>query len=181
MRRPAAIALLLLAATLAALVVAGCGSDSEPETEVIEGEPLELDGLLYNVQITRFLNPADAEDEAYLAGQPPAPSGQAYLGVFMRIENETEDTAEVSADMTVIDTRDSEYEPAPSESVYALELPAQVEPEGELPAPGTPAASGPIKGAMVLFLVDESAADNRPLKLEVPSSSGDDGEVELDI
>ena len=43
------------------------------------------------VQITRFLNPDDAEDAEYLVGQPPPPPGKVYLGVFMVVTNETDD------------------------------------------------------------------------------------------
>ncbi|MGZ5315842.1 MAG: hypothetical protein ACXW0S_08395, partial [Solirubrobacterales bacterium] len=52
-----------LAAVLA-LGVAACGSDEETKdidgeeaTIVVEGEPLELGDLMFNVAITRFLNP----------------------------------------------------------------------------------------------------------------------------
>jgi hypothetical protein len=67
-----------------------------------------------------------------------------------------------------------------TESPYALQPGAELGPDDELPAPDTPAASGPIKGSMVLFLVPDSVAENRPLELEIPSSAGD-GKVELDI
>ncbi len=50
--------------------LSACGE--EEESEVVEGEPIEVAGLEYNVQITRFLNPDDTEDAEYLVGQPPA-------------------------------------------------------------------------------------------------------------
>ena len=65
MRRIPSIALSLLAAILVAGALGACGSEEE-ETQVAEGEPLELGGLSYNVQLTRFLNPDDAEDAEYL-------------------------------------------------------------------------------------------------------------------
>ena len=34
---------------------------------------------------------------------------------------------------------------------------------------------------MVLFLIDRAAIQDRPLILHIPSSTGDVGEVELDI
>ena len=70
--------------------------------------------------------------------------------------------------------------PSRSDSPYALEPGTELGPGDELPEPGTAAASGPIQGAMVLFLIDESATENRPLELKIPSPSGD-GRVELDI
>jgi hypothetical protein len=173
--------LALAAALLAgAVAVAGCGEDEE-ELDVIEGEPVELGELRFNVQITRFLNPNDPEDEAYLVGQPEASPDEEYLGVFMTIENEGDSSAQLSDEMTVVDTRGNTYEPLESESVYALELGSTLEGGGELPAPDTPAATGPISGAMVLFRVKGSVTENRPIELEIPSSSGEEARVELDI
>lgn len=174
----ALLALALVAAAPAG-VLAGCGEEEE-ETHV-EGEPVEVDGLSYNVQLTRFLNPGDPEDSSYLAGEPPAPPGKQYLGVFMVIENETSGPARVAREMTVADTRGNPYRPVGSTSDYALQLGAEVPPGGELPRPGTTAAAGPIQGAMVLFLVDQDVTENRPVTLEIPSEHGEPGHVELDI
>ena len=171
---------LVVALFAGALAVAGCGEDEE-ELDVIEGEPVELGELRYNVQITRFLNPSDPEDEAYLVGQRDASPDDDYLGVFMTIENESDSSVQLPDEMTVVDTRDNTYEPRESESVYALELGATLEGGGELPAPDTPAATGPISGAMVLFLVNRNVTENRPIELEIPSSTGEEARVELDI
>jgi hypothetical protein len=173
--------LALVAALLSgALAVAGCGEDEE-ELDVMEGEPVELGELRYNVQITRFLNPSDPEDRAYLVGQPDAGRADEYLGVFMTIENEGDSSVQLPDEMTVVDTRDNTYEPRESESVYALELGSTLEGGGELPASDTPAATGPISGAMVLFRVKGSVTENRPIEFEIPSSSGEQARVELDI
>jgi hypothetical protein len=34
---------------------------------------------------------------------------------------------------------------------------------------------------MVLFLVERAVAENRPIELEIPSQTGAEGRVELDI
>jgi hypothetical protein len=61
--------IIALAISLLALVaLAGCGS-SDTETDVNEGEPLELGDLHYDVQITRYLNPFSPEDSQYLEGR----------------------------------------------------------------------------------------------------------------
>jgi hypothetical protein len=178
MRRRLPTAVLLLALALAASALSACGS--EEETSVIEGEPLELDGLSYNVQLTRFLNPADIEDEAYLVGQKPPPPGEQYLGVFMRIKNERDDPAVPSAQFAVRDTRGNTYQPLDTESEFALDVANPILPDEEAPEVDSPAASGPIKGGMIVFLIEESSVENRPLQLEVHYGA-DDGEVELDI
>ncbi|HEX6116189.1 MAG TPA: hypothetical protein VFY99_03755 [Solirubrobacterales bacterium] len=201
------LAIILALALCAALVATGCGEE-EVETHVVEGEPLELGELSYNVQITRFLNPDDPEDEGYLAGQERPEPGQAYLGVFLTIENDGDEEADVPYAFKVRDTQGAEgssqgvgiYEPIPSASVYALQLPGQdesasggIEPgqiddlqpvaipaDGELPIPDSTAAESVIGGAMLLFLVDQNVAENRPLELEVPGD-GESGFIELDI
>lgn len=187
-RRPVSIPLALLAALIFATAISACGEDdpsgiggtSVVPAEAVEGEPLELGELGYNVGITRFLNPADAEDSEYLVGLPDPEAGTGYLGVFLTIENEGE-AALASADRyTVVDTTDQEYEVVESESPYALGVGAEVPAEGELPLPDTTAQTGPNHGSMLIFLVDDTVSDNRPLVLEVDSAEGS-GEVILDI
>jgi hypothetical protein len=172
--------ILVLCALLAALsALAACGE--EDHSEVVEGQPLELGELRYNVVITRFLNADDVEDEEYLQGQPPEPPGKSYLGVFIQVKNENEDESLPSAESYVVtDTTGAEYEPLESESVYALEIGEPVPADGELPIPDSSAAEGVIEGAMLLYLVDDQVAENRPLNLEIDSVLGT-GEVELDI
>jgi hypothetical protein len=181
MGRAIRLGLVIALLAVAGALVGACGDD-EVDLEVSEGEPVELGELLYNVQITRFLNPGDPEDEAYLVGQAEADADQEYLGVFMTVENEGDSTLEVPEDMSIHDTRDNEYEPLETESEFALPLGTELPGGDELPAPDTPAASGPIAGGMVLFVVDRTVTENRPIELQVPSSSSDEvAEIELDI
>lgn len=189
MRRPASILGCALATTALAGALGACG-DEEPSgvagtslvaAEAVEGEPLELASLGYNVGITRFLNPEDTEDEEYLVGLPAAETGTAYLGVFLRIENHTDIERPSAHQYMVFDTLGDEYEALEEiESPYALEIGAVVPAEGELPAPNTTAQTGPINGALLVFLVDDTVNENRPLKLEVASYAGS-GEIILDI
>ena len=166
-----------LAATLAVaalgLGVAGCGE--EHESEVVEGEPIELGNLHLNVQLTRFLNPADREDAEYLEGLPEPPPGKAYLGVFIEAENEGDEDVNLptAEQMTVIDTTEQEYDPVESDSVFAFDFGETIPPGEEIPLPDTAAASGPIQGQVALFLVDQGVSENRPLELELSA----DGET----
>lgn len=178
-RRVAAIALLALAALVLATTLAACGAD-EDSAEAAEGEPIEIDGLSYNVQITRFLNADDTEDAEYLVGQPPGRPGTSYLGVFMVIENDSGDARPSAAGYTVIDTLENEYHSVASESPYALEVGAEVPADGQLPIPNSTAATGPNQGALLIFPVLDDVSDNRPLTLEIQTSAGT-GEVILDI
>jgi hypothetical protein len=169
-------------ALAAALLASGCGSsDPESDLTVSEGEPVKLGDLIYNVQITRFLNPSDPEDKAYLSGQPPPANNQFYLGVFMQIENDADSAQQVATGFRVVDTEGTEFKPIPSHSLFALKPGAKVAADGELPEPETTAANGPIQGSMILFRVDEEAIQARPLTLRIPSPGGPVAEVELDI
>jgi hypothetical protein len=170
----------LVALLVLAVPMAGCGDD-EPELDVIEGEPIEVDDVSYNVVISRFLNPDDTEDAAYVEGQPdPLPDTQ-YFGVFLQIENEGEEDTVLPEEMTITDTVDNRYNPLESESPYALPLGAPLLAGEEFPEANSIAADGPTQGNLVLFLIEEASTENRPLELDIPLPSGKVGVVELDI
>jgi hypothetical protein len=177
-RRVATVSLLALAAIALAAALAACGA--EETSEAAEGEPIEIAGLSYNVQLTRFLNPDDNEDAEYLVGQPPAPPGTSYLGVFMVITNDTEDGRPSATNYTVVDTLHNEFDIVKSESPYALEVGADVPPEAQIPIANTTAATGPNEGSLLIFPVSDDVSDNRPLRLEIQTYAGT-GEVILDI
>lgn len=173
--------LMLIALALLALgAVAGCGNEEE-ELNTEEGAPLELGELRYNVQITRFLNPDSVEDRAYLKGQPVPPRGEDYLAVFIRIENEGEEAAQIPSQFPIQDNRGQEFEALDIENPFALELGAEIPAGGQLPTIDSPAASGNIKGSMLLYLVEEAATENRPLELEIDGPDGETGTIALDI
>jgi hypothetical protein len=179
----AKVALILgLVALLVAVPLAGCGEkEGEEALEAVEGEPLHLGELIYNVAITRFLNPEEISDQEYLVGQPPEPAGKSYLAVFLLITNDSDDEShEIAGEYAVTDASGRLYEPLESESPYSLELGATVEADGAIPESDTTAAAGPIQGAMLLFLVDDNVSEERPLELEIDSADGT-GVVELDI
>lgn len=161
------------------LVAAGCAANKP--TEVEEGEPLDLGGLVYNVALTRFLNPDNVEDKEYLVGQPPPPSGSDYMAVFLTILNEDKGTALPSAHTyQVYDTTGAVYRPLESRSPFALDVGASVPVGEELPIEDSTAATGPTESAMLLFLIPASAPDSRPFKMEVQSVLGD-GQIQLDL
>ena len=173
----------LLAVLALAVPVAGCGEDEEGDEtpEAVEGEPLELGDLIYNVSITRFLNPNIVEDEAYLAGAPEEPLGKSYLGVFLQIKNETDEEISSATHYQIVDGSHRVYEPFDLETEYTLEVGAEVPPDGVIPAPDTVAAAGPTQGALILFLVDDDVSEERPLELEIDDAAAGEGIIELDI
>lgn len=174
---------ILLAALLIAggAVLAACGADEEEEHAVVEGEILELGDLEYRVQITRFLALDDAEDRNFRRGLPEPPIGKEYLATFLRIENNSDEAQTIPEDLHVVDTRGNEFDPIDTDNEFALPLGSDVPPGGTVPAANTPAASGPIGGAFVLFLIDETTPENRPLELEIPGPGEEHGTIELDL
>jgi hypothetical protein len=181
---PAAMRRVPIFATLLALVavlgLASCGGEEPGGTEGSEGEPIVLDDVSYNVGITRPLNPDDPEDIEYLVGQSQARPGTYYLGVFIEIINESDETKTTAHTYTVKDTLDNEYHPVPTESPFALDIGRELDADGVLPVPDTTAATGPNEGSLLIFHVEDSVSDNRPLKLEIESGA-ETGEITLDI
>ena len=174
-------ALIVALTVCAAGLVAGCGSSQEDRPDVQEGVPLHLGDLTYNVSITRYLNPNDTEDRAYLQGAPKLPNDETYLGVFMQITNDGDKTQVIPQDMKVIDTEGTEYSPAPLDNDFSLDLGSQVTSGGVVPDPESAAANGPIQGSMALFLISEASIENRPLELVIPSPDGSTGQIQLDL
>ena len=188
MTRLARIVLLSLAA-LAALAAGGCGNRTE--TAIIgetEGIYVTVDELTYQVQLSRILDPASVEDQAYLAGVPEGEeptADEVWFGIFMRVENETEEPLEATPNFSIVDTQETRFEPIELDTernefdYEAREVPGG----GELiPELNASASDNTIQGALILFKVKIQSLYNRPLELEIESlRGGDNATVNLDI
>jgi hypothetical protein len=174
---PALFALLALLALGAGVAACGYSSDSK---HTDEGEPLELGELKYNVTFSRYLNPNDTEDAAYLVGQPEPPKGESYFGVFFEVQNESDEPQTLPSTLTITDADDQEYDVLPSESIFALPFEGTVEAEEQIPVLDSPAQQGPIEGSVAIFLLPEEASENRPLTLHIEGAE-EKGEVTLDL
>jgi hypothetical protein len=174
--------LVLLAVLALALGAGACGSNGE-KTSGAEGDYIKADDALYQVQLTRLLNPEQAPDNDYLRGQPALPADEQYLGVFMTVENDGKASYVPPRDMKVVDTQGNEYLPIDvSATGFGLSLSQPLKPGETAPPPNSPAATGQEGGALVLFRVkQESATENLPLKLEIPAPGGKQSNVTLDV
>jgi hypothetical protein len=170
----AALALAVLASSLSA-----CGYSSDSK-DVVEGQVVELNGLKYQVIFSRFLNPNDNEDAAYLVGQPPPKKGSNYFGIFLEVQNKTEENRKLAGGFSITDASDQVFEAIPSESLYAFPVGGEVEPQEPIPAPDSTPQQGPIEGSLVLFELPSSASENRPLTLSIPGPEGP-ARVTLDL
>lgn len=180
---PRSCAALLALALALSLAAAGCGND-EPRTSGAEGEFIEVGPVDYQVQLTRLLNPQQRPDDAYLRGQAPLPRDEAYLGVFLKIENDGDSLYKPPRGIKLVDTTGNEYLPLDTtQSGFGLDFGEEIPPGDVAPPPGSPAQFGPTSGALILFRVkEETATDNLPLELQIPVEGEEESStITLDV
>ena len=193
-RRPRSLSLLVLLA-LAPILLGACGSShSRVTTGTYAGENgagapyLNVGPLVYEVQISRQLNPYDTEDMNYLRGLTPAQRalspGEEWFGVFLQVYNETDRRLVASNSIDITDTQKNVYRPLslPRTNVFAYHGGA-VPGKGQLPVPGTPERAFGTQGELLLFKIPVVALDNRPLELRIadPENPARSASAELDV
>jgi hypothetical protein len=183
----------LLAAVLllAALALVACGGAKQPTTEGdSEGAYIHAGPLVYQVQMSRELNASNVEDREYLQGLPadtPALAGdEEWFGVWLRVQNATDQAHPSTSDFKIVDTTGAEYEPIalPATNPFAYRT-VDVESDAGQPVqpdPESGAGSGPIQGSMLLFKLKTAVYSDRPLELEItPPDGGAPSSVVLDL
>ena len=104
-RMPRRLLMLLCLAALTAGPTA-CGNKDEEQgvdEPAREGLALDLDGVDYNVFITRQLNPKVPPDDAYFDG-PEAEKDETLYGVFIQVCNRSEDTHLTADNFKIVDS-----------------------------------------------------------------------------
>jgi hypothetical protein len=177
----------LVLIALMATAFAGCGIEDVVHEAETEGIYVDVGTLVYQVQMSRFLNPDDVEDREYLMGlpegtSPQLPGDEIWFGVWMRVKNYTDETVIPSDDFTIVDTEENEYRPIElaDTNVFAYR-PIPITADQVLPTPDSAAASGPIQGSLILFRLNVASLQNRPLKLEIAKPGGETAEIDLDL
>jgi hypothetical protein len=191
-RKPALLALL----ALVALGLGACSDNSHTpvSTGTYAGESgqnapyLNVGPLIYEVQLSRELNPADTEDAAYLKGLTPAQRklarGEEWFAVFLQVYNESSAPHPAATDLTISDTQANVYTPtipaATNEFAYRGGL---MQPKSRIPALNTVAANGPTQGALLLYKIKIVSLDNRPLEFKIvdPLNPTQTAQAELDV
>ena len=183
-------------AVLAALLVSGglgaCGKhhDENAKIQHIEGEGfyLSLGELKYQVQGSRQLNPDDSQDKALLAGIPAGEQklepDEVWFGVFMQVENESDEPLRPASDIEIIDTQEDVFKPIKLEqsNPFAYRPEDPIEGGHIAPIADTPAFNTANQGSLMLFKLTLDAIDNRPLELKMESSTTDQtGIIDLDV
>jgi hypothetical protein len=177
-----------LVVVIAALATSACGNkESEVLHGTTEGAYLDLDGMKYQVQISRQLNPASIEDRDYLIGLDASarrlPAGQEWFAVFMRVENDGEKAARTATDYEITDTLDTKYKPvtfAP-DNVFAYRGGGTLQPKAILPEPDSPPGEGSIQGSLLLFKIPTRNLENRPLELSIASTEDPSVHATVDL
>jgi hypothetical protein len=180
---------------LAALALGACGeSHTKVSTGTYAGESganapyLDVGPLVYEVQLSRQLNPFDVEDAAYLQGLPAAEqklsAGQEWFAVFLQVYNNGSSSFPAATDLTITDTQGNSYTPITPGSTNDFAYRAGTVPgKGRIPALNTGGADGPTQGALLLFKIQVVSLDNRPLKLTIvaPGDAAERASAELDV
>jgi hypothetical protein len=182
-------------AILAMLALGACGdSHTRVTTGTYAGGSgknapyLNVGPLVYEVQLSRELNPYNTEDAAYLAGLSPAQRvlrpGEEWFGLFMQVYNNTGEAHPAATSMTITDTQGDTYYPIIPDATNAFAYHAEaVPPKGQLPAPNTIAASGPTQGALLIYKIKVVSLNDRPfiLKIADPLDPSQTASAELDV
>lgn len=188
-RRPLTRATALLLAVAAVGALAGCGVEHAEGEPRREGLALPLEGVAYQVVLTRQINPRDIEDQGYLREEiEPPPPGQTFYGVFLQACNITEEDQLTASTFRVVDSSGAEFEPVELDDTNPFAYnPTVLEPTDCLPRDGSLAETGPTSASLLLFEVPIDATENRPLELIIQEgfslAEGETNElvIELDL
>jgi hypothetical protein len=182
--------LVVLAVAVIALVVAGCGdSESQKTSAETEGLYLRINGLTYQIQMSRYLNPNDIEDSEYLVGMPSGtaqPAGDdVFFGVWVRVQNESDQTRPSANTWEIHDTQDNVYRPIPLDTKinpFAFKEGVDLPPMSVVPNPSSAAGQGPVQGSLLLFKLKTDSLQNRPLELHFSNGGNSTtGVYDLDV
>jgi hypothetical protein len=173
----------------AGLFAAGCGDKESVVTFAPdEGTYVQVGGLAYQVQISRYLTPGDKEDDAYLSGLPAGAQvdrpGVLWFGVFIRIKNySTQTLRPAPSDGYIIDdTEGHQFHPLQLDRArnwYAY-TPERILPAAWFPNPQTTAGINPIAGELLLFRFPVPEVQNRPMELHI-HQGGKSATISLDL
>ena len=173
--------LVVLAVALLALAGVGCGSDEEKTVAETEGLYLDINGLKYQIEMSRYMNANDVEDSEYLVGLPEGTEqpnkDETWFGVWVRVQNQGDKALPSADSWEIVDTQDNTFRPVPIDTdvnVFAFKPGIEVPPNTVLPLASSASGQGPIQGSLLLFKVKTDSLQNRPLQLKF--SNGQQGQ-----
>jgi hypothetical protein len=185
----------IVLAVLVVLGISACGdSHTKVTTGTYAGEAgkaapyLNVGPLLYQVQVSRQLNPANQEDQSYLQGLSPSERelgpGEEWFAMFVQVFNNSGQPYTDSSSFTITDTQENSYTPVSlgEANQYAYRQ-GTVPAKSQIPRPGTVAADFGPQGALLLFKIKIVSLDNRPMELKVtnPENPAESASAVLDV
>lgn len=188
--------LLLPLALSAALLSSACGAEQEAQDSggaqaeiaiVAETEAIyvPLDGMKYQVQVSRQLNPDIIDDRDYFDGvsedSMELVDDELWFGIWMRVENEVEEPRRSIDDFEIHDSQENIYRPVAYGPGNPFSYRATLVQGKELyPDPNSPAGERQPSGSLLLFKLRRISLDNRPLELVMKTPEGETATVSLD-
>jgi hypothetical protein len=181
--------LILAVAFVAAVGVAACGQESEPDSALNDGVYVNAGPVTYQMQVSRELNQYSVEDRQYVAGLPAGTGAlgpnQLWYGVFLWAKNQTSHPRVTASRFDIVDSNGDRFNPIaldPKLNGYAW-TPQVLQPQGIEPAPNTTASFGPTQGGLLLFKLPTAVYSNRPLVLRIfaPGEPNQTGHIDLDL
>ena len=181
-----------------ALTVAACGANDQPEQRnesfqsvnaqvaETEGIYLDIEGLKYQVQISRQLNAGLVDDRDFFIGlsedDKAISKDEEWFGVWIMAENVEEEALPNAVDFEIKDTQENVYRPMQfgEDNVFAYRG-ATVDAGERYPHPNSPAGERQPFGSLVLFKLRRFSIDNRPLELTITGRQGQQAIVNLDV
>ncbi len=182
-------------ALLAALALGACGnSETRVTTGTYAGESgqnapyLNVGPLVYEVQLSRELNPANVEDAAYLQGLTPIQRalkpGEEWFAVFIQVYNHTSVPHLGASTITISDTQYNVYTPiVPDQTNQFAYRGGFIPANSQIPVASSIAANGGTQGALLLYKIGVVSLDNRPLTIHIvdPKDATQRASAELDV
>jgi hypothetical protein len=191
----------ILACALAVVfAVTACGSSKhapskpgaltghEVGNEVNDGSYIQAGPITYQLEVSRELNPYSIQDAPYVkglpAGFPPPTANQLWYGVFLWAKNQHHKAYRTSDNFEIVDSQGTVYRPiklntALNPWAWTSQLLQKNDTE---PGENSVQSEGESQGGLLLFKVDNSVYQNRPLMLYVLNHNGQKlGSIFLDL
>ena len=160
----------------------------EVGNEENDGSYIQAGPITYQLQVSRELNPYSIQDAPYVKGLPPgfAPptANQFWYGVFLWAKNQHHKAYRTSDNFEIVDTQGIVYRPIKLDTAlnpwaWTSQLLQKNDTE---PGENSVQSEGESQGGLLLFKMNTSAYQNRPLTLFVLNHRGQKlGSISLDL
>jgi hypothetical protein len=141
-----------------------------------------MEGIDYNVFITRELNPRITPDKSYVPTGVEPDAKETLYGVFLQTCNRSKESHQTADRFKIVDNQGNEFEPEPLPETNDFAYhPRVLAPNDCIPEAGSVAQLGPTAGSMLLFRLPLANTEFRPLELEIEGPAGGHLTYKLDI